>query len=234
MNVIWDDIFLATPDHDEGFQRNTGEYIETYKAALQERIGSEHNFAPAEAAPQDNHGLHKEGSGVAYYGVIAPVYRPDGITALDASDIGRLWVSDNKIVHIWNGTEWIESAAVPMVGTVYLQFPKHDAPNVLYPGTTWSNISSTYAGLFFRAEGGSAGSWDALQSNQNKSHSHTGGFRERNVAGMDAYGTVARGIANCYDSGTSNRDSISATTSDDGGTEARPQNKSMRMWVRTA
>ena len=41
------------------------------------------------------------------------------------------------------------------VGSVYVRFKGQPAPNTLWGGT-WQNISSQYAGEFFRAEGGDA------------------------------------------------------------------------------
>ena len=47
----------------------------------------------------------------------------------------------------------IYKTSSPPVNSIYIQFRKQSAPADLYPGTTWQNISSTYAGQFFRAEG---------------------------------------------------------------------------------
>ena len=49
------------------------------------------------------------------------------------------------------------------VGSIYVQYPNQSDPTTLFGGT-WSNVSSSYAGRFFRAEGGSAA---AFGSNQN-------------------------------------------------------------------
>ena len=48
------------------------------------------------------------------------------------------------------------TSAAPPIGFVYIRFPGMDDPNTLFPGTTWENISSNFAGAFFRAEGGNA------------------------------------------------------------------------------
>lgn len=54
-----------------------------------------------------------------------------------------------------DGNRWSEAVLenAPSMGHVYIQFRGQDAPATLFPGTTWSNVSSTYAGRFFRAEG---------------------------------------------------------------------------------
>src|SRR5689334_7384075 len=41
------------------------------------------------------------------------------------------------------------------IGEVQIQFPGQNTPKDIYGGT-WINITSIYAGLFFRAEGGNS------------------------------------------------------------------------------
>ena len=63
----------------------------------------------------------------------------------------------------------------PKVGEVYIQYPGQSAPGSLFPNTVWVNISSSYPGAFFRAEGGAASSFGGgQQSAQNLTHSHSG------------------------------------------------------------
>lgn len=44
------------------------------------------------------------------------------------------------------------------IGFVYVQFPDQKSPQELFPGGTsvWSDVTVEYAGLFFRADGGTA------------------------------------------------------------------------------
>ena len=49
------------------------------------------------------------------------------------------------------------------VGSVYVRFKGQPAPNTLWGGT-WQNISSQYAGEFFRAEGGDAAPFGQSQA----------------------------------------------------------------------
>lgn len=63
--------------------------------------------------------------------------------------------------------------AVP-IGFVYTQYPGMDTPAALFPNTTWTNISSNFAGAFFRSEGGAAAAFGGgSQSAQNLTHAHT-------------------------------------------------------------
>lgn len=52
----------------------------------------------------------------------------------------------------------------PAINHVYIQFRGQSAPTTLYPRTSWQNISSTYAGRFFRAEGGDAAAFGSQQA----------------------------------------------------------------------
>ena len=46
----------------------------------------------------------------------------------------------------------IMSANIPL-GFLYTQFPNQSKPEDLWPNTKWSEMTSQYSGLFFRAEG---------------------------------------------------------------------------------
>ena len=80
---------------------------------------------------------------------------------LAASVDGALWWDGKQIVRSVNGatadsTGNVSTMPVTMpVGSIYIQFAGQSAPADLFGGT-WSNVSSTYAGRFFRAEGGQA------------------------------------------------------------------------------
>ncbi len=49
------------------------------------------------------------------------------------------------------------------IGMIYVQFNGQAEPSSIFGGK-WSNISSTYAGKFFRAEGGQAASFGSSQT----------------------------------------------------------------------
>lgn len=54
------------------------------------------------------------------------------------------------------------------VGYVYTQFPQQSTPSELGLPGTWTEITSNYAGKFFRAEGGNAAAFGCCQSETNK------------------------------------------------------------------
>lgn len=81
------------------------------------------------------------------------------------------------------------SVFLPPIGFIYFQLPGKEAPEDIFSGGTWTNVSSTFAGVFFRAEGGDASTFESgnqaqstklptssfTTGNQSASHSHTAG-----------------------------------------------------------
>ena len=65
------------------------------------------------------------------------------------------------------GSGTLEDADFP-VGYVYTQFPQQSAPADLGLPGTWTEITSNYAGRFFRAEGGNAAAFGCCQAESNK------------------------------------------------------------------
>lgn len=139
-------------------------------------------------------------------------------------------------------TKKIYKTSTPPVNFIYPQYRGQDAPATLFPGTTWSNVSSTYAGRFFRAEGGSAASFGSQQAGGLPNITGTLG-----VQGVDAYRNVATGAfatlnTGTVDGGTSNnsnylnRADFSASRSSSlygAASEVRPINEAIRIWKRT-
>ena len=141
---------------------------------------------------------------------------------------------------------WTRDYCVP-VGTVYFQGPNDATPSTLWPGTTWSNVSSEEAGLFRRSEGGLAVGFGSSQSYANASHSHGGATGGMSAANPHNHGYVKGG--NISSPGGYARDSPAAdgtnytnttdiahthSISSDGTTEARPSNITVRKWRRTS
>lgn len=65
----------------------------------------------------------------------------------------------------------IKSEAHP-AGTMYIQFKGEKTPSELFGGT-WYNVSSEFAGMFFRAEGGNAAAFGSDQEQSVQAHTHT-------------------------------------------------------------
>jgi hypothetical protein len=118
------------------------------------------------------------------------------------------------------------------VGCYYTQYPATPTPQSLIGGT-WSNVSSIYAGLFFRAEGGNAGAFNTsgvtTQAQDIQPHNHiqyTGGVDDQNFT--DSLGQYPPGDTS---NGPRNTGLVTGTT---GGIETRPVNTTIRIWQRTA
>ncbi len=133
------------------------------------------------------------------------------------------------------------------VGAMYIQMPNMDDPSTLgYPGT-WTNVSSDYAGAFFRAEGsgtyGSAQVFDnqtASQKDQMQGHWHDYDTKHGSYGNMAIDGASGTGSYNIrgkqVDSGkieitSPKSDGINSTPRT--GSETRPENYTIRIWKRT-
>src|SRR4051812_21871905 len=71
------------------------------RKGLRLRLKKEHT----EPATSTAGGEHKAGSAVTFIGAVAPTLRPDGVTALDTSDQGRLWWN-GSVLKQWTGAAW--------------------------------------------------------------------------------------------------------------------------------
>lgn len=144
-------------------------------------------------------------------------------------------------------------AGCPAVGSVYVQYPNQKSPEEIWFTATWQNISSDYAGAFFRTEGGLAQDFanqTIAQNDQNKQHNHGGStgndspdhvhyYQHFILSNPDHTYAVGWGDAswhpgyeNVASGGASTRHTHSISS--DGGTEARPKNYTVRLWKRTA
>jgi hypothetical protein len=97
--------FKNSPAGGDDF-REGDDKIREFKSAWMERCLREHEL---DSASQANHGLHLEGSAVAYYGGSTPSNRPDGSAALGSNDYdkGRLFVDTSanmNTLKVWDGS----------------------------------------------------------------------------------------------------------------------------------
>jgi hypothetical protein len=117
------------------------------------------------------------------------------------------------------------------VGYVYTQYPGQTDPATLFGGT-WLNITSLYAGSFFRAEGGASLAFNAgVQSDAFQGHWH----------GIPTYGIALAGgdkIPQSNGGGAAGSIATGAVTDGTNGTpriasETRPVNQSIRIWQKS-
>jgi len=97
-----DGTFPSSPTNQELISEGN-EAIQATRAALIERMQTEHLLNTSDAMPQVKHGMHKEGSAKAYKNTSTPTVRPDGFTPLDTEDKGRLWYKgDGRGLYIFD------------------------------------------------------------------------------------------------------------------------------------
>lgn len=129
----------------------------------------------------------------------------------------------------------VNSFIVP-IGFIYVQLSNQPEPSSLWPKTQWDNISSTYAGLFFRVLGGTSAAFGQTQNENSPRISEiqnviVNGQHHINVAadgewtlplwtGSDSY--CLTGTTTCYWS-TKYRQSAG---------EVRPRNQAIQIWKR--
>ena len=126
------------------------------------------------------------------------------------------------------------------VGSVYFQLANQPDPTTLFGGT-WSNISSTYPGMFFRAEGGSAATFG---SNQNGGLPNIYGeflLGSTSQQGIYANGAFTTGGTSSGDDNNGknvstaiNFNASRVSSLYGAATEVRPINTTVRIWKRTA
>lgn len=127
------------------------------------------------------------------------------------------------------------------VGFIYTQFSGQSAPSDLFGGT-WSNVSSTYAGLFFRAEGGNAAAFGSTQTDgapdvHGQGVTVSGFLSSEN---RDAFTASSQSSATGgYSTSTRSTVDIKFRASSYNAifgraNEIRPANSTIRIWKRTA
>ena len=128
----------------------------------------------------------------------------------------------------------LERQIVP-IGFVYTQYPGQPTPDELYKTTdAWENISSQYAGDFFRAEGGLAGAFNSSRQDYEwKSFWMTDTVQNgNNYSHIDVYmgKSLISYVGNLF-TGSWNAPAAAIGTKWD-TSEIRPSNYTVRIWKR--
>lgn len=101
----WNTTFNNSPSGSANLADGDDRIRET-RVAVDERQQREHYWGNGDT--NSNHGLHKEGSAVAYYASTAPTKRPDGVDSLTSLDEGRLFYnSSTGILYVYSGSAWV-------------------------------------------------------------------------------------------------------------------------------
>ncbi|KAG4080071.1 hypothetical protein HA402_014511 [Bradysia odoriphaga] len=125
----------------------------------------------------------------------------------------------------------LQNNSVP-IGFIYVQLSAQSEPHHLWPDMTWSDISSQYAGLFFRVLGGGSAQFNVTQNesspriSQAESGSMTGRINSVNIPSNNWSFTLTTGkqplpLINPW--------GIRLFQTAD---EVRPRNRAVRIWQR--
>lgn len=123
----WDE---GTPLISNPRRQGAGE-IQFLREAVRARLNKEHKaLVTGDVTAGLGGGEHVMGSAMVYYQTTAPTLRPDGVTALDSSDKGRVWVkSSDNTISWWDGTQWVASLSSAQ---------SFDLPGGPLSGETWT------------------------------------------------------------------------------------------------
>ena len=147
-----------------------------------------------------------------------------------------------------NPATGIASQSTMPVGSVYVQLSGQTDPTTLFGGT-WDNISSTYAGLFFRAEGSAAAAFGETQDGGAPNITGSMSVEKNNIAFLTNSASLT--VSGCFASpimgnGATytgvpttrpigvNFSAANANATYGAADEIRPANSTIRIWKRTA
>jgi hypothetical protein len=131
----------------------------------------------------------------------------------------------------------IKKNPVP-IGFIYVQLPNEKSPTEIWPWMIWSDVSSVYAGVFFRVTGGEAASFGKVQE---EFLPHISSFNRKGYNGDTTFNLSI----DVPDSGWSDEINLGAVKLGGGalftntlrfnvsGGEVRPRNMAIRVWKRT-
>ena len=121
-------------------------------------------------------------------------------------------------------------AMIP-IGFLYTQLPDQSSPDVLWPNMKWTEVTQSYAGLFFRAEGGNSLKFGQLQlAGSPKITTITTYYREKDNEGKINLEVGKESAKIRTGDGNSENYSLSFFTSNE---EVKPINKAVKIWKRT-
>ena len=129
-----------------------------------------------------------------------------------------------------------EPKGIIPLGFLYTQFPSQSSPDVLWPNMKWTEVTQTYAGLFFRAEGGNSSSYGQLQL---ASAPHLAQVNQHyndhvDINNSDSFVNLTQGIeTGKIVTGTYNKPPFYSLSFKLSNEEVRPINKAVKIWKRT-
>ena len=119
------------------------------------------------------------------------------------------------------------------MGFIYTQLPDQAPPTLIWPKFAWTDITSNYAGLFFRAEGGNSSDFGTLQGEQSPRLIQVHKYPNQSDLWGDVIVNLEPGVESkkVYTGGNTGND-VSMSFFVSAG-EVRPVNKAVRIWKRS-
>ena len=166
----------------------------------------------------------------------------------EAPNTGK-WVDEpcskkNQVV-CQNGQQWslehIQQSIIDLrqhtvpIGFIYVQLPNQPEPTVLCPKMYWSNVTPSYAGLFFRAEGGASEKFNGNVQEGDSPRLISVDVHDKNINETSRWVPVTPGVYTrdlfsghaCSPSCTSVFQNFLVSLA-----EVRPRNQAIRIWKR--
>ena len=128
------------------------------------------------------------------------------------------------------------------IGFIYTQFPNRPEPSLIWPQVTWTNRTTDYSGLFFRADGGDSEKFGVIQDDNSPKINRVEWVQAQDANPYPTFTELPKQgwsswVQSAYNeilSGqwlTSWRYKLRFHTT---GGEVRPKNTAVRLWKRTA
>ncbi|XP_037051088.1 uncharacterized protein LOC119085013 [Bradysia coprophila] len=152
----------------------------------------------------------------------------NSIVALSSS-LAPIEAAIKKMTNIQDSLVALTSNLIP-VGFIYIQYRKQSSPTALWPTMIWTDVTSEYAGQFFRALGGDSAGWDEVQQSCSPSISKIDNIRSdvyAHAITLPTNGYSARLFTGKWEqTGTATQFHVA-------GCEVRPINSAVKIWKRT-
>ena len=123
------------------------------------------------------------------------------------------------------------------IGFLYVQLPDQPEPSALWPGVQWNEVTSEYAGLFFRAGGGGGAADFGVEQGENaprvtevRTQSYSS-LQPNWSSSTFNVGKWSSGVG-VFSSGNNDNSPYYIHQFHQSGGEIRPRNKAMRLWKR--
>ena len=135
-----------------------------------------------------------------------------------------------------NLTKVVENLSLEVIpiGFLYTRFPYQSSPDVLWPNMKWTEVTQSYAGLFFRAEGNGSLNFGHTQQDNAPHLTGVGTLKNNGANPIIPIDTKIGGTSGWIYTGDGNvNDKRIFLNFKMSGGEVRPKNMAVKIWKRT-